>query len=303
MMEYYDFLLAFLVFLAVLAIGGSLLSARAARRKQIQDRLRSLAQLQDPPSSDHPKVVSLVQRIGRAASLGRISADLRAELTRAGYHSAAAGSIYLGSKCILLLIGMIALPALLMAIHLPLSTSAAIVLAGSMILFFAPNIVVSIRRRRRTRMVRHHLPDVVDLLEVCVSAGMGLDMAWNIVGSEVRRVCPVLADEMELTNMEIHLGSQRVVAMRHMAERVNVEEIGSLVAMMVQSDRFGTSISDTLRSFAGSMRESHSMRAQEEAERMAVRLLLPLVVFIFPALFVVLVGPAGIQLAKIFMDK
>ena len=143
-----------------------------------------------------------------------------------------------------------------------------------------------------------HLPDAIDLLEVCVSAGIGLDLAWNLVSDEIHRVCPMLADEMALTNLEIHLGSPQTVAMRNLAKRTGVQEISRLVAVLVQSERFGTSVADTLRTFAAAMREGRSARAEEAAERMAVAMLLPMILFIFPAVFVVVAGPAGIILAK-----
>jgi hypothetical protein len=151
---------------------------------------------------------------------------------------------------------------------------------------------LGIARDRRRKNIRRHLPDAVDLIEICVSAGLGLDQSWNSVAEEIRRVCPTLADEMELTNLEISLGASRAVAMRHMAERTGAEDISSLVALLVQSERFGASIVDALRTFATTMRETWSRRAEEGAEQMAVKMLFPMVLFIFPALLIVMVGPA-----------
>ena len=145
-----------------------------------------------------------------------------------------------------------------------------------------------------------HLPDALDLLEICISAGMGLDTAWNAVADEVRHVCPTLADEMALANLEMHLGAPRAVALRHMAERTTCEDLSSLVAIMVQSERFGTSIASALQTFAASMRQVRSQRAEEKAEKMAVKLIVPMVAFIFPAVMIVLAGPAGITLSRIF---
>jgi tight adherence protein C len=128
---------------------------------------------------------------------------------------------------------------------------------------------------------------------------MGLDMAWNHVCDEIRSVSHVLSDEMALTVLEINLGAPRTVAMRHMAERTGAEELASLVALLVQSDRFGTSVADSLRTFAVGMREQRSQRAEEQAEKTAVKLLFPLVFFIFPVMLIVMVGPAGITLYRI----
>jgi len=127
---------------------------------------------------------------------------------------------------------------------------------------------------------------------------MGIDMAWNAVSDEVRRVSTTLGDEMALTNLEMHLGAPRADAMRHMSDRTGVDDIASLVATLVQSERFGTSIADALRVFAESLREQRSQRAQEAAEKMAVKLLFPLVLCIFPAMLIVVAGPAFITIYK-----
>jgi tight adherence protein C len=132
---------------------------------------------------------------------------------------------------------------------------------------------------------------------------MGLDSAWNAVSEEVRGVSKALADEMALTSLQLRLGASRSVAMRTMAERTAVDEIGSLVAVLVQSERFGTSISDALRTFAGSMRERRSQNAAESAEKTAVKLLFPMVLFIFPAVFVVTAGPAAITIYKLISGQ
>jgi tight adherence protein C len=129
---------------------------------------------------------------------------------------------------------------------------------------------------------------------------MGMDMAWNSVSDEVRAVSPTLADEMALTNLEIHLGAPRVVAMRNMARRTGADELSSLVAVLVQSERFGTSVVDALRTYANAMRETRSMRSQEAAEKMAVKLLFPMILFIFPSVILVMIGPAGMTLYKVF---
>jgi tight adherence protein C len=187
---------------------------------------------------------------------------------------------------------------LVLATDLSLQVKVFVVLTAGAVFYFAPNYLVWLRRQSRTAEVRRHLPDGVDLLEICVSAGMGLDMAWNSVAEEIRGLSTVLADEMALTNLEMHLGAPRADAMRHMAERTGAEELSSLVALLVQSDRFGTKISDTLRTFAQTMREERGLKAQETAEKMAVKLLFPLVLFIFPAVLIVIVGPAAIALYK-----
>jgi tight adherence protein C len=173
-------------------------------------------------------------------------------------------------------------------------------MAGATTLFFVPNLFLRFRCQSRRAEVTRHLSDVVDLLEICVSGGMGLDMAWNAVGDEVRAVSPLLADEMALTSLEMHLGADRGVALRHMAQRTGADQLSSLVAMLVQSERFGTKISDALQVFAASLREQRSEKAEESAEKMAVKMLFPMVVLIFPVVIIVSVGPAAITLAELF---
>jgi len=119
---------------------------------------------------------------------------------------------------------------------------------------------------------------------------------WNAVTAEMHTVSSILADEMALTNLEMHLGAPRALAMRHLADRTKADELASLVAVMVQSERFGTSMSDAMRTFASSMREQRSHKAQEEAETMAVKLIFPMIIFLFPAVVLVTAGPAGISL-------
>ena len=151
--------------------------------------------------------------------------------------------------------------------------------------------------------IRNHLPDAVDLLEICVASGMGLDMAWNQVAEQIRGVSAQLADEMALSNLEMHIGASRAEALRHMVDRTGAEDLASLVAVLIQSERFGTSISEALKTFSETMREMRSMRAEESAEKMAVKLLFPMILFIFPVVLIVVAGPAGIQIARVMFGK
>jgi len=295
-------LVATLTFLAVVLIGGAILGIAAARRKALHARLRdSLSQ--DGESKDSPstgKLLRALNRIGQTVSPGGTpSRSLGAELARAGYYGKSAPAVYVGTKVLLLLIGL-AVPAFFLIptdikFHIKLSL---IVVSGGL-MFFVPGIFLEAQRKKRCSEINIHLPDAVDLLEICVSSGMGLDMAWNLITDEVRGVSTVLADEMALTTLEVHLGAPRVAAMQHMGERTGAEEVSTLAGLLVQSERFGTSIADTLRTFAVSMRDARSMQGQEAAEKAAVKLLLPMVLFIFPAVLVVLAGPAAVRLVKV----
>jgi tight adherence protein C len=302
MEQFQQILVPALIFVAIMTIGGSVLAARSARAKALAPRLFDHDAIPDEHGGvlEQPRAgVSLVNRIGSAATLGQTSEKLGQQLTRAGFHARNAPEVYLGVKILLLAVGGLATAAVVIPLELPILIKAlAVVVVGAM-LSFIPNVVVSLRRRARSTEVRRHLPDATDLLEICVCAGMGLDMAWNVVADEVRGVSTVLADEMALTNLEIQLNAPRPVAMRHMADRTGAPELLSLVAVLIQSERFGTSIADALRMFASSLREERSQRAEESAEKMSVKLILPMVVFIFPAAFIVMVGPAALKLSTV----
>ena len=296
------FLVPILVFVSVTAIGGAVLSARAARRRPLQARLASqygqLGESAAPGGKTHLR--RALERLAVMVSIGRPSSRLQEDLTKAGYHASNAAKLYLGAKVLLFIIGAAGLAVVPLPTGMSLSVRVFLILAGATVLSLVPNFVLYRRRTKRAEEIRRHLPDALDLLEICVSSGMGLDAAWNAVADEVRRVSTTLGDEMALTNLELHLGSPRAVAMRRMAERTGADEISSLVGVLVQSDRFGTSIRDALRTFAGSMREERSQQAAEDAEKMAVKLLFPLVLFIFPTVLVVGIGPAAIKLAEFF---
>jgi tight adherence protein C len=297
----YDVLIPLLAFCSVVSLGGLVLSVRAARRSPIDARLREVVEDigHRALSDDHSGLLRAVGRVGESVSSKGPSEGLKVELARAGYHASNAATVYLGCKVLLLVSGLILLAALVLPTELGLLVKFLLVLGGAAVLSFIPNVVVGLQRKKRSDETRQHLPDALDLLEICVSSGMGLDMAWNAVADEMRHVSPVLAEEMALANLEMHLGAPRATALRHMAQRTGAEDLSSLVAVLVQSERFGTSVGEALRTFAVSMRQGRSQRAEEAAEKMAVKLLFPMVLFIFPAIFVVAVGPAGIKLAEI----
>jgi len=234
---------------------------------------------------------------------GKTSISLQQQLAEAGFHNPSTPGVYIGGKFLLLLIGLLLFAALIFPLPLPLPTRIFLVFLGSCLLFFVPNIIVSRRRAERKQDVREALPDAIDLLEVCVSAGMGLDMAWSLVIEQMRPVSPTLADEMALVDLEIHLGASRVAAMRNMARRTGADEIRSLVGVLAQTDRFGTSIADALRVFASTMRERRSADAQELAEKTSVKLLFPMLLFIFPAMLLIAVGPAAIRLMAMIASR
>ena len=299
-----EFLIPLLAFVAVIAIGSAVRVAKKSRRQQLELRLlddnvfadENADEEESQPSDKGP--LDLVRRVGGLVSPRGPSTRLANHLAQAGYYNRSAPTIYLGAKAILFFLGL-GLTGLLTAnLEAPATTKLLWVICGAAMFSFIPNVFVRARRQKRCKDARCHLPDAVDLLEICVSAGMGLDMAWNSVSDEIRRVSSVLADEMSLTNLEMQLGAGRADAMRNMAQRTGVGELSSLVSVLLQSERFGASIQDALRTFAESMREQRSQHAQESAERSAVKLLFPMIIFIFPAMIVVAAGPAGLKIAE-----
>ena len=268
--------------------------ARLARdRASAAEATVAGVQLAGVPTGESP-----VLKLGRKLSKDQTDKSLRARLAAAGFHAESAASTFLGYKVLLALLGGLGSAALFLPLGLPAGVGLFVAAMATGTLYLVPDLIVWRARQTRRAEVQRHLPDAIDLLEICVSSGMGLDMAWNAVADEMRSVNTTLADEMDLTNLELSLGVGRAVAMRHMAERTGADEISSLVALLVQADRFGASVVDALRTFAETMRETRSARAEEAAEKMAVKMLFPMVLFIFPPLLIVMVGPAMVKLVQ-----
>lgn len=293
-----EMLIAVAVFAAVAALGLLWQWLRQSRRKPLLRRLGAPAPPPVPGDEGEDGLVRTVESIGRKVS-PHGSSKLREDMAKAGYYSDQAATVYMGAKIVMLAVGLAATAALIMPLPFPMHIRLMLVLLLSASMFFLPNWWVRLRRLQRTDQVRTNLPDAVDLLEICVSAGIGMDMAWIMVTDEIRCVSGMLADEMALTSLEISLGSPRVQALRNMAARTGADELSSLVAVLVQSDKFGTSVADALRSFAVSMREHRSLHAEEVAERMAVKMLFPMILCIFPVVLLVVAGPAGMTLARL----
>jgi tight adherence protein C len=166
--------------------------------------------------------------------------------------------------------------------------------------FFGPEFWLGYRVRKRQQALRLALPDALDLLVICVEAGLGLDQALLYVGKELRIAHPELCEEFDLVNAEVHMGKTRTEALRSFASRTGVEDVKALVATLIQTDRFGTSVAQSLRVHSDDLRIKRRQRAEEMAAKTAVKMVVPMVLFIFPALFVVILGPAVISLVRNF---
>jgi tight adherence protein C len=224
-------------------------------------------------------------------------------LINAGYRSRKAPLLFLGAKLMLavLLVFLFTLvPAKLLGFPSVSSLIMYYVMAAGAG-YYLP--VLWLRRVIASRKddLRRAIPDALDLMVVCVEAGLGLDQAIGRVSQEVNRTHPALGDELNVLSVELRTGVSRQESLKNLARRTDLEELGNLVAMLVQTDRFGTSIGQALRVYADSMRTTRRLKAEELAAKLPVKLLFPLVFFIFPSLIVVTIGPAAIRMAKVLL--
>jgi tight adherence protein C len=224
---------------------------------------------------------------------------LRRRFANAGLRSDGAPAIYFAAKTLLAL----GLPALvLVGITLLAGPDAQkFLLMGTLsaaaLGFYLPNVVLSRLVEARQRTLFEDLPDALDLMTVCVEAGLGIDAAMQRVAEEIGVKSHALKEEFELMLLELRAGSARDKALRNLALRTGVEDIDTLTSMLIQADRFGTSVGDSLRVFIDALRTKRRLRAEEQAAKIALKLLFPLMFCIFPTLIIVLIGPAAMQVA------
>ena len=220
-------------------------------------------------------------------------------LMQAGYRSNEAPIIYRGIQ----VAAMIGLPALSVVVNTYLAHAFSTIVISGMIAFvtgfFMPPFFLKRTIRNRQRDLRWGLADALDLMVVSVEAGLGLNAAMMKVASELKDVHVAVAAEFELANLEIRVGRDRDEALRNLAERTGVDDLRSLVAMLIQTDKFGTSIAKGLRVFSDSLRTKRRQRAEQEAQKAAVKLLFPLACFLFPTLFIAILGPAALNLMDV----
>jgi tight adherence protein C len=227
------------------------------------------------------------------------SSPLRMKFINAGIRSPRATMVFFGLKTLLPII--FAIPAFLIlratqavsGINLILCV-VAVALAGC----FLPNLVLRVAAKGRKREIFENFPDAADLLLVCVEAGQSLDAALTRVAEEMLSNSPALAEELQMTNLEMRAGGTREKALRNLAMRSGVEELTSFATMLTQADKFGASIGDSLRVFSDDLRYKRQMRAEELAAKVPTKMLFPLVAFIFPSIFMVVLGPAIIRIIR-----
>jgi len=220
---------------------------------------------------------------------------LRVKLFNAGYRDENTPTVFLASKTIAgVILGLVGF-FMAASVGKPMTTLLGQTMLAAGIGFMLPEVWLWMARSQRMDGIRNGLPDALDLMVVSVEAGLGLDAAVQRVGDEMRHVHPDLSEELQLATMETQMGITRGDALEKMAVRTGVEEMRSLVAVITQAEKLGTSIAKALRVQAETLRTKRRQKAEERAQKTAVKLMLPLILFIFPAILVVLGAPAGIK--------
>jgi tight adherence protein C len=228
---------------------------------------------------------------------------LRLRFMNAGFRGMTAPMVFFGAKT-LLAIGLPFLVYLTIAISgkaYDTNTTLFFLLVGAAIGYYLPNFVLNRIIAIRQREVTDNFPDALDLLTVCVEAGLAIDASLARVADEMRVKTPTLSTELHLVTLELRAGVSKEKALRNLAMRTGVEDVDTLVAMLVQAEKFGTSVADSLRIHSESLRTKRRQRAEEEAAKIALKLLFPLIFFIFPSLLLVLLGPAFIQIIRVLL--
>ncbi|WP_455379070.1 type II secretion system F family protein [Petrachloros mirabilis] len=225
---------------------------------------------------------------------------LREQLLTAGLRHAQAPIIFIGTKVfssILVLAISVMVPTKVLGFP-NATTYLMIYVAAASAGYFLPVLWLRHAISRRKEKILDGFPDALDLMVVCVEAGLGLDAAISRVSSEIKFAHKELAEEFNLVSLELRTGLSRLEALKNLSRRIDLEEVSSLVALLVQTDKFGTSVGQALRVHSDAMRVNRQLRAEEMAAKLPVKLLFPLVFFIFPSLFVVVIGPAAINIAR-----
>jgi tight adherence protein C len=224
-------------------------------------------------------------------------------LVQAGFRSESAPAIYNGCRFIGLMAGVFLCGGPLALFSGASQTTLMITVGVACTLFYLPTLVVYLFTKHRKDGIFYGLPDTLDLMVVCVEAGLGLDQAMRKVAEEMETNFPIIAQEFGLANFQLQMGRSRTEVLQELANRTGVEDLRSLAAILIQADKFGSSIAQALRVQSDSMRTRRRQLAEEKAAKTAVKLIFPLVLFIFPGIFVVLVGPAAIQMVRELFTK
>ncbi len=299
------YLFTLLVMMSVVSLVYGIATLTPARSRAVHKRLAEL----EAGGSRHytiqrrerqerrAKLEGLLEAFGEKVTARRVDwSEMQKMLVQAGYRRPNAVAIYFAAR-MLAVVGLAGL-GMLVAIAWGQSAAAVTLIAAGAGLFgwVLPRSVVKRQIRKRQKHIQKALADALDLLVVCVEAGLGLNQALVRVSDEIEHVSRVMSEELMLTNLEIRAGTPRDEALRNLGDRTGVADLKSLTAMLVQTDRFGTSIATALRVHSDTLRTKRRQRAEEAAAKTTIKLVVPLVFLIFPAMFVVILGPAIIHI-------
>lgn len=240
-----------------------------------------------------------MQAFGEKVSQGRKDiVEVRRKLLRAGFRRPDAVPIFYSIRVFSLAIGVIVFVFAAPVLGLTGSNLLLWLVASGIVAWMLPAAGLSRRIRHRQKEIQKALPDALDMLVICVEAGLGLNQALLRVSEEVENISEVMSEELQIVNLEIRAGTPREDALRNLGERTGVADLQALATMLIQTDRFGTSIAQALRVHSDSLRTKRRQRAEEAAAKTTIKLVPPLVFFIFPAIFVVVLGPAMLHLIR-----
>jgi tight adherence protein C len=287
-------LLAFVFGMAL--VGAAAFALMPNRAVAIDQRLEELTTGRLRDDEDEPKgkfdaVLGLVKRVGEKAPRSpKELGQLRLRLVQAGYRRDEAMTIFFGIRVVAALFLF-----LLFSTSIVMKPNMMMALGGLALGYILPGIILARLAKRRIHRIRLSLADALDLMVVSVEAGLGLDQAIQRVGQELAFAYPDLSDELRLVNLELRAGKARSEALRNLADRSGVDDLNSLVTMLIQTDKFGTSVAQSLRVYSETLRTKRRQRAEEAAAKTGVKMVFPLVFCIFPAIWVVTIGPAAIK--------
>lgn len=240
-------------------------------------------------------VMKTIKRLGRAMpARPREIGKLQQRLIWAGYRNKEAIVVFSGIR-----IGVSLIAFAVFGSPILFRPNILMALGAAALGYIVPGIMLARTATRRQHRIRLSLPDALDLLVVSVEAGLGLDQAVQRVGDELATAHVELSDELRLINLEMRAGKERAEALRNLAERTGVEDVASLVATLVQTDKFGTSVAQSLRIHAEVLRTKRRQRAEEAAAKTGVKMVFPLVLCVFPAVWIVTIGPAAIKFVQV----
>jgi len=264
-----------------------LLRQRNESKESNVERFAKLLEQASPVLSKHMEAKTEVERD-----------KLKTRLTEAGFRSEVASGVFLTIKVIAGATGLFFAGGITLLMTGLTPTLLLRSILGGGIAFFAPEFILDLMRSSRKKQITLGLPDALDLLVVSVEAGLGLDQAIRKVSDEMRVSYRILSDELQLSTLHLQMGRVRASVLQELGSRTGVEDLRTLASLLIQADKFGSGVAQALRVQSDAMRIKRQQIAEEKAAKTAVKLIFPLVIFIFPGVFVVLVGPAAIQMAR-----